>query len=111
MIIILEIPHQKPATAWCADSVADACEILARAAEWRGQDADECPEGSDANALSEWLWDNHAHTVLETAEDYRDFFRSWPVQHQALRAKSSVQKALRDLVEINGTGFLKEPRP
>ena len=110
MITILEIPHQKLANAWYADSAADACDICAREAEWRGQDAGEWPEGSDAEALSEWLSDNHAHTVLETAQDYRDFFRSWRVQHQAIRAKSSVQKALRDLVEINGNGFLKETR-
>ena len=96
MITIIEIPHQRPPRAWVAKDYKTACDVCSSIA------TDNEVDGNDRTALYEWLHDNQMTVVLETAEDWRDFFTVAAPVHQRHKA----QKQARELIRHMGRGCL-----
>ena len=98
MITIIEIPHQKPALAWCANDYKTACDLCAALYP------DRQVEGLDKDALYEWLDDNHQTIVLADSQDWKAFFTDHAPNHQRLKAQAEARKIIRYM----GQGFLKQ---
>jgi hypothetical protein len=96
MITIIEIPHQRPPRAWVAKDYKTACDVCSSIA------TDNEVDGNDRAALYEWLHDNQMTVVLETADDWRDFFTVAAPVHQRHKA----HKEARELIRHMGRGCL-----
>lgn len=101
MITIIEIPHQYPPRAWVAKDYKTACDICSSISN-----GDNEVDGNDRAALYEWLHDNQMTIVLETAEEWRDFFTVAAPVHQRYKA----QKEAREILRHMGRGCLSEKR-
>ena len=100
MITIIEIPHQKPTMAWTASTFIEACEVCAQT------QPDREVAGLDKAALYEWLDDNQMTVVLETADDWREFFTVAAPVHQRHKAHKEARELIRHMGRgcLNGKG-------
>jgi hypothetical protein len=103
MIFIVEIPHQRPPSAWSATNITDAVDTLDGLCV---RENEECPYPADSSDAICWYCDDLSSVkILEDNAALKDFFNSYG--HQILSAQGELRRVIADEVYVCGNGFLK----